>query len=346
MPEALKPSERIEWIDFARGIGIVLVVVGHTWRGLRTAGILQDEGLYTQVDAAIYLFHMPLFFCLSGLTFAAADRRRGGSLGVYASLAWRCLYPLTLWTYLFVLMRIAAGQLVNTPMSWSDLPLFPVPPLEFLWFLWAIFLIQLVMTALHRAVGFGWTAIGLGAAVFAAGLMLLRSGLSTPLMFQLFRGAILYMPFFLIGMVIAAWRPLQLRVVLARPLPVSIIAGALLAIPLLWAPQIMQAGGLQRWIAGGAAVGLVLILCAGLWTWLIGSAAAPILRFVRTLGLVSLAIYLAHVIASAVFRIGASRLGMDDVWLHLLFGSAVGLVGPLILYELSRRFGFQRWLGF
>src|SRR3546814_14106427 len=45
---------RLEWIDVARGIGIVAVVVGHVW----TRGGLRD---------AMYSFHMPLFFLLSGL---------------------------------------------------------------------------------------------------------------------------------------------------------------------------------------------------------------------------------------------------------------------------------------
>ncbi|PJG49261.1 glycosyl transferase [Sphingobium sp. LB126] len=45
---------RLEWIDVARGIGIMAVVVGHVW----TRGSLRD---------AMYSFHMPLFFLLSGL---------------------------------------------------------------------------------------------------------------------------------------------------------------------------------------------------------------------------------------------------------------------------------------
>lgn len=50
---------RIEWIDICKGIGIVLVVIGHTGIGqISTFG-------YNY----IYSFHMPLFYFLSGLTF-------------------------------------------------------------------------------------------------------------------------------------------------------------------------------------------------------------------------------------------------------------------------------------
>lgn len=52
--ERVQGGGRLEWIDVARGIGIIAVVAGHVWR----SGPLRD---------ALYSFHMPLFFLLSGL---------------------------------------------------------------------------------------------------------------------------------------------------------------------------------------------------------------------------------------------------------------------------------------
>lgn len=46
-------SDRLDWVDAAKGVGIILVVAGHVW----TRGDVRD---------AIYAFHMPLFFLLSG----------------------------------------------------------------------------------------------------------------------------------------------------------------------------------------------------------------------------------------------------------------------------------------
>lgn len=48
--------QRFEWVDVARGIGIIAVVIGHVWsRGLP--------------HTLTYSFHMPLFFLLSGYLF-------------------------------------------------------------------------------------------------------------------------------------------------------------------------------------------------------------------------------------------------------------------------------------
>ena len=52
-----KNKPRIEWIDFARGIGILLVLIGHT------------KIPYLPRYLA-YAFHMPFFFIISGLCFS------------------------------------------------------------------------------------------------------------------------------------------------------------------------------------------------------------------------------------------------------------------------------------
>ncbi|HEX7782649.1 MAG TPA: acyltransferase family protein [Sphingobium sp.] len=54
--ERAAAAQRFEWVDVARGIGIVAVVIGHVWsRGLP--------------HSLTYSFHMPLFFLLSGYLF-------------------------------------------------------------------------------------------------------------------------------------------------------------------------------------------------------------------------------------------------------------------------------------
>lgn len=49
-----KNANRELWLDFLRGAGIILVVLGHCWPPFRKE---------------IYAFHMPLFFMLSGYLF-------------------------------------------------------------------------------------------------------------------------------------------------------------------------------------------------------------------------------------------------------------------------------------
>lgn len=55
----MRTKERIEYIDFFRGVGITLMVMGHmAFGGLQGFGDL--------VEKYIHSFHMPMFFIISG----------------------------------------------------------------------------------------------------------------------------------------------------------------------------------------------------------------------------------------------------------------------------------------
>lgn len=54
-------QQRIEWIDIAKGLGMLLVIAGHT--------------VSLRYSYPLYAFHMPLFFFLSGLVFK--DKNEG-----------------------------------------------------------------------------------------------------------------------------------------------------------------------------------------------------------------------------------------------------------------------------
>lgn len=57
-------SKRLDWIDIAKGIAIILVIVGHTVPNP------------SPLRHAIFSFHMPVFFILAGIRLG---RSRGAS---------------------------------------------------------------------------------------------------------------------------------------------------------------------------------------------------------------------------------------------------------------------------
>ena len=62
MHEPNKQLARLEWIDLAKGITMILVIIGHT--------IPLSLGRYI-----IYSFHMSLFFIVSGITYRTSENR-------------------------------------------------------------------------------------------------------------------------------------------------------------------------------------------------------------------------------------------------------------------------------
>ena len=62
-----KTKTHIEWLDIAKGLGVLLVVIGHLWYNC----------LFPIVNTIIYSFHMPMFFILSGFVFKKGNSKFG-----------------------------------------------------------------------------------------------------------------------------------------------------------------------------------------------------------------------------------------------------------------------------
>lgn len=82
---------RLDWVDVTRGIGIIAVVIGHVW----TRGPVRD---------AMYSFHMPLFFLLSGMLSRPQP---------IIAFARRQLFSQMRPYFLFLALVIAADQIIE-----------------------------------------------------------------------------------------------------------------------------------------------------------------------------------------------------------------------------------------
>lgn len=117
------PPKRIEYIDIAKGIGMILVVIGHTINGKTFPGTW------------IYSFHMPLFFILSGLCFSEKKyptffpflRKR------VQTLLLPCIYFSLLIT---ILSTLAKGTSTFTDLIYQNFP-------GALWFVFTLFLAEI-----------------------------------------------------------------------------------------------------------------------------------------------------------------------------------------------------------
>lgn len=325
------PKTRDLFLDVAKGLGIILVVIGHAWRGLESAGLIDSPDLFRIIDTLIYNFHMPLFFLLSGMTFEAWALKRTYPEAAFSRVT-RLLWPLLLWSYLFAGARLAAGDAANTQVSGIEsLLFFPLPPRDHFWFLWALFLQHLVVLTLIRALG-----RPLGGTIWAAlaGIVVLASSF-TPIGLNAWTfGAATYAGAFLTGLALGPtglpWRGLSVLgaacvvflglQALSFALPPSLLTRQILGIVLAL-----------------AFLAIVQVACSG------GTSAA--LRLLAYLGVSSMGIYLAHTIFSAGIRAVLGRFSAD-LSLHMIAGTLIGILGPLVIYAIIRRIGRPAWIGF
>lgn len=331
-PTADAPSRtRDISLDVAKGVGIVLVVIGHAWRGLESAGMIANAWLFRLIDQIIYNFHMPLFFLLSGMTFQSWALRRPVGEAAFSRVT-RLLWPLVLWTYLFTAARLAAGDAANTQVSGIEsLFFFPLPPRDHFWFLWALFLQHLVVLALIRFVTGPLSACGW--AVLAA-LVVLGSSF-TPVGLNAWTvGAATYAGAFLAGLALGQTdnRPRSTLTLLLAAAVFLVVQAASFQIPTsLLTAQVL---------------GIILALAALTMIQVLSSqpATRPI-RLLAYLGVASMGIYLAHTIFSAGTRAVLARF-TSDLTAHMILGTLAGIIGPLLIYAVIRQVGRPSWIGF
>lgn len=128
------PMERIVFLDVAKAICIILVVVGH---------YIPDNapGWYVALHDVIYTFHMPLFMFASGYVYIAT--RRGTDYGPFLLKKVRRLmvpYLSTSFIVITVKLLTQGGLSVDNPVTTlSYVRMFWLPEAGYyLWFIWAL----------------------------------------------------------------------------------------------------------------------------------------------------------------------------------------------------------------
>ena len=164
IPDA-RPAENRQWIDFAKGVAIVLVVLYHS-------SLFLDEfslaGSTPRLRSVLMFFPMPVFFFIAGLTgrrmltwsFPDLWRRRLLVL----------VYLYLLWSILRVLFYLVVPHLRGTERSPTDplnFLLLPVWPTSSYWFIWALAVFTLLAWLLRR--------VPPAAQIAAAGLLAVAS---------------------------------------------------------------------------------------------------------------------------------------------------------------------------
>jgi len=134
------------FLDFTKGVLILLVTVGHSIQYI----IYNNHGFWGDpLFKAIYIFHMPLFIGLSG--FLSYPRLQKDELGKYLIGKLRAyIVPVFVWATIFSLGLVA----VSRHNAITSLPAMVIREATStsLWFLWALFG-AITVTALARKTG-------------------------------------------------------------------------------------------------------------------------------------------------------------------------------------------------
>ncbi len=140
-------QQRTYWVDYARAIGIILVVYGHVAAGIYNAGIKVPYNLYVLANSVVYSFHMPLFFFLSGLFFYKSISKHGNISVIFSKID-TVVYPCIVWSVLQGLVESLLSKYTNAHLTPGLFELLWPPRLQF-WFLYVLFMVVLIGTIMY-----------------------------------------------------------------------------------------------------------------------------------------------------------------------------------------------------
>lgn len=333
-------TERSAYLDFVKGIAIVLVELGHCIQYgsgqavINTASFFEDK-----LFRLIYSFHMPLFMLVSGYVFFwSVSRRTPGQT------AWRqirgLLIPTVCWTVTYRVYLQITALASGEPLSFAWLEALPTEIWSSHWFFWAVLWCSFLVLAVRM---WGQDRLWLHG-LFCAGLLFVPNTLIT----NCFSYVFMY-PYFVAGYALnrkgfhgistkRAWSWAAVLLVIFLLLFPHFSYDAYIyttRISLTDAAQPIYQLELDlfRWVIGFVGSGLALLLIYGLWR---GIRCPWFQRSVCYLGRRTLALYVVSSYLNFELLIPVTAGFPPNYGLNLLEAAVVLLLAVGITWLLER----------
>jgi fucose 4-O-acetylase-like acetyltransferase len=289
-----------------------------------------------QIQKLIYMFHMPLFFVLSGYLF---DSNKYGYSDLIKNKVRRLLYPFATIAGVFLAIKYLASLIVplDCPVNLSSIYALLLDPIHsympLLWFIHALFLIFAVYPILR---------------LFISDIAVLIIVLSLNTIFgsnfPLFGNALGYMPFFLVGVILKTNKKIMSTTIgnnqsqIFVPIVLFIVAYTLKTS--LYSS--LNSVYLYRFFLG--VIGSIAVMNIG--SFISTYSNNRISEILQRIGYFSMGIYLFHTLFESTVRVAllnVSRYAFLPFELVAVVSILSGLVFPLILEDkLLRRFKLTR----
>jgi fucose 4-O-acetylase-like acetyltransferase len=195
-------EKRWLWIDYDKGISILLVGYGHALATLQGHGLdLSNYPFFNYIGTFFYGFRMPLFFIVSGLLVGRSLNKKG--LGNYiGNRANNILYPLLVWGIIEISFQIIAARFTQLsidqrigPSKYLKLITDPRDTGHF-WYLNALFCIGVIYAVLKSVFKLkSWLQVILGLILFSVSAYIHINDLSAGFLTDVFG----YYIFFALG---------------------------------------------------------------------------------------------------------------------------------------------------
>ena len=339
--------DRYPWIDYARGICIILVCFRHTHEGLANAKILHanEHPVLQFLNVFFFSFRMPLFFIISGIFVRASLQKKG--IRDFIEDRFRFIFwPFLIWGCIQITMQLLFKGYVNAdrePMDYLHL-LWNPREIEQFWYLNALFFVGVIYALIKVKLKFnGWQQLGLGLVLYFLAYFTTVNEIPT----GLFGDVFFFYIFFAIGDNISGLiMDAEKRKQILGYKPLLILLPIFLVMQYFFSKINLSEGDdyfVQRFMP--VLFGIVAITgCAFIINFSYLLQQLNLFKFLRVIGYHSLFIYIMHLMVIAAFRIlYVNVLGQTNVYIFIIVGILAGIFIPMIIYNLAEKVG-AGWL--
>ena len=346
--EKILSRGRYPWVDYARGISILLVCYRHVFEGLVNVGEGSNSFAALKYSNIFFFsFRMPLFFIVSGI-FLGGSLLRKGTGNYIGNRVQTILYPLLLWGTIHITLQLIFADHVNAtsyrqPTDYLNLILQP-RRIEQFWYLNALFFVGVLYVLIKEYAKFKhWHQLILGLIMYAvAGYLHINSieiGFLIDVLFFYF--------FFAIGDLAADlflneknYKFLSSAKTMLILLPAfGLLQYFFTEINLAQQDDYYVQYKMPALYAITALVGGAFVLNISFILQRLN-----IFRFLRVIGYHSIYIYVMHLMITAATRIVLVKIfGVDSIPILMIISVTVGIIIPIIFFNIMEQLGVW-WL--
>jgi fucose 4-O-acetylase-like acetyltransferase len=333
---------RAPWVDYIKGICIILVSFRHIFGGVQNNSFKPDYySILEYLNIFFFSFRMPLFFILSGV-FLSSSLRRIGVNGYISQRAKTILYPLLVWGSIHITMQLIFSDFVSAnrqPLDYFRL-IYQPRAVEQFWYLNALFfvgLIYAILTGYCKLKPFQQLCLGVILYIISAFVQ------KNSIEIGLFRDILFFYMFFAIGDVFSFYLLDQAN---TKFFSSSGLLIAILPVFFLLQHYFTQLNlennddyfvQLQQpiFFAVAALVGAIFIIAISFNLQKFNK-----LTILRVIGYHSLYIYVSNMMVTSGTRIILQKVfHVESMIVIVLVGTVMGILAPLLMYGVFMKMG-------
>lgn len=334
-----QPTKRMEWVDYARGIAIILVVYRHTMVGLERSAQDVPAFLYN-IQEFLVNVRMPVFFVLSGFFLSRSLLHKSKS-ELIKKKATSLLYPYILWTVILITMQIFLSTYTNSKRTAADYLYIITQPreLDHMWYLLALFNTSLALIFLSKWIRkYPWIHLSLAALLHFSSILVKDYSLISDLLY--------YYVFLAVGVqvsgTIADYDKKDNK---------TITKWFLIALPFFIGGQFFWWYNIEARYEPKHNIYLLpflLIILVACFVFYCGCRllySAGVAKWLNLVGKSSLHIYILHILIISTFRIVFLKIfGITNVYFLIVGSLLLGIALPILVYRLTKKWPSLQYL--